>query len=154
MFDSLKEKLGSFRDDVEEQAEIEEVDEDEVTDEEVADEETVAEADESSGQTDADAVEGDEQATQVGEETDEGREDESDEDEEESGESDNNGSAGFTQKAKSFARGRFVIEEEDLEDPLWELEMALLESDVEMSVAEEISEGIREELVGETRKFT
>jgi len=65
-------------------------------------------------------------------------------------------SAGFglAKKAKSAVRGRVVIEEEDLEDPLWELEMALLESDVEMSVAEAILDQIRTELVGQERKFT
>ncbi|GGM59408.1 fused signal recognition particle receptor [Halarchaeum rubridurum] len=61
---------------------------------------------------------------------------------------------GFAKKAKSAVRGRVVIEEEDLEDPLWELEMALLESDVEMSVAEAILDQIRTELVGQERKFT
>ncbi|WP_411965023.1 signal recognition particle-docking protein FtsY [Haloferax sp. YSMS24] len=55
-------------------------------------------------------------------------------------------------RAAAFATGKVVIEEEDLEDPLWELEMALLQSDVEMNVAEEILETIREKLVGETRK--
>jgi fused signal recognition particle receptor len=61
-------------------------------------------------------------------------------------------SGGFAQRAKAFATGRIIIEEEDLEDPLWELEMALLESDVEMNVAEAILETIRENLVGESRK--
>ncbi|THE66594.1 signal recognition particle-docking protein FtsY [Salinadaptatus halalkaliphilus] len=63
-------------------------------------------------------------------------------------------STGFGRKAKSLVKGKFVIEEEDLEGPLHELEMALLSSDVEMGVAEEILENIREELVGETRTFT
>jgi len=63
-------------------------------------------------------------------------------------------SGGFVNKATSFARGRVVIEEEDLEEPLRELEFALLESDVEMSVAEEMLDRIRSDLVGEERKFT
>ncbi|SEW24233.1 signal recognition particle-docking protein FtsY [Natrinema salifodinae] len=63
-------------------------------------------------------------------------------------------STGFGAKAKSLVKGKFVIEEEDLEDPLHELEMALLSSDVEMGVAEEILDNIRNELVGETRTFT
>ncbi len=58
---------------------------------------------------------------------------------------------GFAQRAKAAALGRVVIDEERLEGPLWELEMALLESDVEMGVAEEILDRVREELVGETR---
>ncbi|QFU81978.1 signal recognition particle-docking protein FtsY [Natronorubrum aibiense] len=67
---------------------------------------------------------------------------------------DDSNSTGFGAKARSLVKGKFVIEEEDLEDPLHELEMALLSSDVEMGVAEEILDNIREELVGETRTFT
>ncbi|WP_440772122.1 signal recognition particle-docking protein FtsY [Natronorubrum sp. DTA28] len=63
-------------------------------------------------------------------------------------------STGFGNKARSLVKGKFVIEEEDLEGPLHELEMALLSSDVEMGVAEEILDNIRDELVGETRTFT
>ncbi|QSX00819.1 signal recognition particle-docking protein FtsY [Haloterrigena alkaliphila] len=63
-------------------------------------------------------------------------------------------STGFGAKARSLVKGKFVIEEEDLEGPLHELEMALLSSDVEMGVAEEILDNIRDELVGETRTFT
>ncbi|MHC3438560.1 signal recognition particle-docking protein FtsY [Natrialbaceae archaeon A-gly3] len=73
-------------------------------------------------------------------------------DDEEEETSENN--TGFGRKAKSLVRGKFVIEEEDLEEPLEELELALLTSDVEMGVAEEILDNIRDELVGETRKFT
>ncbi|WP_265109572.1 signal recognition particle-docking protein FtsY [Halosolutus halophilus] len=69
-------------------------------------------------------------------------------------EADENNSTGFGRKARSLVRGKFVIEEEDLEGPLHELELALLSSDVEMSVAEEILDNIRDELVGETRTFT
>jgi len=67
---------------------------------------------------------------------------------------DGGNSTGFGTKAKSLVKGKFVIEEEDLEGPLYELEMALLSSDVEMGVAEEILDNIRDELVGETRTFT
>lgn len=67
---------------------------------------------------------------------------------------DDNGSTGFGRKAKSLVRGKFVIEEDDLEGPLQELELALLSSDVEMGVAEEILDNIRDELIGETRTFT
>ena len=55
------------------------------------------------------------------------------------------------QRAKAFATGRIIIEEEDLEEPLWDLEMALLESDVEMSVAERILDSVRETMLGESR---
>jgi fused signal recognition particle receptor len=61
-------------------------------------------------------------------------------------------SAGRLQRAKAFATGRIIIEEEDLEEPLWQLEMALLESDVEMNVAEAILDTIREKMIGESRK--
>ena len=61
---------------------------------------------------------------------------------------------GFGAKAKSLVKGKFVIEEEDLEGPLHELELALLSSDVEMGVAEEILDNLRDELIGETRTFT
>ncbi|PSP56715.1 signal recognition particle-docking protein FtsY [Halobacteriales archaeon QS_1_67_19] len=117
MFDSLKDKLGSFREDVEETTE-----------------EKAEEADASETEAASDAASDAEPATSA----------------EESSESSDRS---FTQKAKSFAKGEIVIEEQDVEDPLWELEMALLESDVEMSVAEEILENIREDLVGATRSF-
>ena len=58
---------------------------------------------------------------------------------------------GRLKRAAAFATGRIIIEEEDLEEPLWELEMALLDADVEMSVAEGILDGLRERLIGETR---
>ncbi|WP_254521953.1 signal recognition particle-docking protein FtsY [Natrinema caseinilyticum] len=79
-----------------------------------------------------------------------------DDDEAETGdEGDDDGSStGFGAKARSLVKGKFVIEEEDLEGPLHELELALLSSDVEMGVAEEILDNIRDELVGETRTFT
>ncbi|QIB72886.1 signal recognition particle-docking protein FtsY [Halogeometricum borinquense] len=69
----------------------------------------------------------------------------------ESGQQESSG-AGRLKRAAAFATGKVIIEEEDLEDPLWELEMALLESDVEMHVAEEILDTIREKMVGETRR--
>ena len=59
---------------------------------------------------------------------------------------------GTLKRVAAFATGKIIIEEEDLEEPLWELEMALLESDVEMSVAEEILDTVREKMIGETRK--
>ncbi len=59
---------------------------------------------------------------------------------------------GFAKRAALAATGRTVITEEELETPLEELELELLQGDVEMSVAREITERIRESLVGETRK--
>ncbi|ELZ11589.1 cell division protein FtsY [Halovivax asiaticus JCM 14624] len=61
---------------------------------------------------------------------------------------------GFGRKAASLARGKFVIEEADLKGPLDQLELALLSSDVEVSVVDEIVGTMRDELVGETRTFT
>lgn len=54
-------------------------------------------------------------------------------------------------RARSLATGRVVVDADDLSDPLWELELALLESDVDVDVAGEITNRIEEELVGETR---
>ncbi|MFC3477823.1 signal recognition particle-docking protein FtsY [Halobacterium litoreum] len=136
MFDGLKDKLSNFREDAEEVAEenAEELDEAEL-DEPESDADVEAEAVGDASEPDADAA--DESAPEDGEE-------------EESSDS----SGGFVSRASSLARGRVVIDEEDLEEPLRELEFALLESDVEMSVAEEILDQIREDLVGEERKFT
>lgn len=58
---------------------------------------------------------------------------------------------GFGTRAKLFATGQSLIEAAELEEPLFELEMALLESDVEMSVTEAILDRLREELTGATR---
>jgi len=61
---------------------------------------------------------------------------------------------GFAQKAKSLVFEREVfLSEKDLEDPLWELEMALLESDLAVSVAEAIVESVKTELVGTSKKI-
>jgi fused signal recognition particle receptor len=46
-----------------------------------------------------------------------------------------------------------VIEEKSLEGPLYELELALLESDVALSVAEEIVNSVKKELAGKKRRF-
>jgi fused signal recognition particle receptor len=113
MFDGLREKLGSFREEAEE-----------VADEaaaEAAESGTEPEPEPESGSGSGDAPESDD------------------------------GGVGRLTRAKAFATGKVVIEEEDLDEPLWELEMALLESDVEMGVAEAILDRIRDELVGETR---
>jgi len=59
---------------------------------------------------------------------------------------------GLAKKAALAATGRTVITEEELEAPLESLELELLQGDVEMGVAREITERIREQLVGDTRK--
>lgn len=62
--------------------------------------------------------------------------------------------AGFIQKIKAAVlEQEFIIEEKSLKDPMWELEMALLESDVALPVAEKIVENVKTELVGTRRKI-
>jgi len=114
MFDSLKEKLDRFQEDVEEQTEPVEGED--------------AEAAESV-EPEAEEPPAEEPSTDEGDESD----------------------AGLATRAKAFATGQAIIEEEDLEQPLQELELALLSSDVEMTVAQRILENIREELAGTTR---
>ncbi|MFW5999826.1 MAG: signal recognition particle-docking protein FtsY [Halorubrum sp.] len=130
MFDGLKDKLSGFREDVEESTEVEE---------EPSDEAAAAESDASGADVD-DPAEG----AAVAPEADEAPAD---------GDSPSKNDEPSTfQRAKAFATGRIIIEEEDLEEPLWNLEMALLESDVEMSVAEQILDSVRESMLGESRK--
>ncbi|MEF8851559.1 MAG: signal recognition particle-docking protein FtsY [Haloarculaceae archaeon] len=105
MFDGLKEKLGRFSDEVEEDVDAEAVGE----------------------QGEADAAD-------VGEEAGE------------------DGGRGFGEQAKILATGKTVIDEDDLQSHLDDLELALLSSDVEMEVAEEILAGVEANLVGETRR--
>jgi fused signal recognition particle receptor len=114
MFDGLKDKLGRFKDDVEEESDEPEADEGETLDEESAEtaEEPAAEPE---------------------------KDDEDD-------------GPGLAKKAALAATGRTVITEEELEEPLEQLELELLQGDVEMSVASAITDRIREELVGATRK--
>lgn len=133
MFDGLKDKLSGFREDVEESTEAEEAppDEDAPTESDATDrgDTASAEAPAADAPGDADRAEAD---------SDDG-----------SGSDDE---PSTFQRAKAFATGRIIIEEEDLEEPLWNLEMALLESDVEMSVAEQILDSVRESMLGESRK--
>jgi len=121
MFDGLKDKLDTFRSDVEESAEdadpeVEPEDEVETDPETATDAHADTAAPDSTDDSDSDAD-----------------------------------SPGRLRRAKAFATGKVVLEEEDLEDPLWTLEMALLESDVEMGVAEAILDQIRSNLIGETK---
>jgi len=67
------------------------------------------------------------------------------------------GSEGGTRlrdKAKTLVGERaFIIEEDDLEGPLRDLELALLSQDVEVSVADEIVDRVRENLLGEKKHW-
>ncbi|WP_435183927.1 signal recognition particle-docking protein FtsY [Halobellus sp. EA9] len=146
MFDGLKNKLNSFREDVKETAEEKQAEADETAaavDEIEADADVAADSGEA---TDADAETASESEPTDGaglasEEAAAALDEEREED----------AGPGRLQRAAAFATGKVIIEEGDLEDPLWELEMALLESDVEMNVAEEILDTVREKMVGETR---
>ena len=61
---------------------------------------------------------------------------------------------GLRNKVKSIVVDReVIIDEKSIEEPLWELEMALLESDVAMDVAEEIINTIRRDLIGTKRRL-
>jgi fused signal recognition particle receptor len=72
----------------------------------------------------------------------------------ESGEGDEEDEGGLRSKAKTLVGERaFIIEEDDLEAPLQDLEMALLASDVEVEVADEIVDNVRESLVGEKKHW-
>ncbi|MGM0605102.1 MAG: signal recognition particle-docking protein FtsY [Halobacteriota archaeon] len=136
MFDGLKDKLSKFRRDVE--ATAEEQTEDGAAADSASKAETGTETGtETQTQTAGEAVSDDRTDTDS-----------------KSGDKSDSGASepGALQRAAAFATGKIIIEEEDLEEPLWELEMALLGSDVEMSVAEEILETIREKMIGETRK--
>ncbi|HPE62897.1 MAG TPA: signal recognition particle-docking protein FtsY, partial [Methanothrix sp.] len=60
----------------------------------------------------------------------------------------------FTSRARSLIfEQEVVLDEKDLTDPLWELEMALLESDVALPVAEKIVASVKDELVGRKKKI-
>ncbi|WP_423997691.1 signal recognition particle-docking protein FtsY [Halorubrum trapanicum] len=134
MFDGLKDKLSGFREDVEESAEVE------AEADESPDDEAAAESD--AGDSAPEAVGDDAAAAETASDEPTADGDSSSDDDEPS----------TFQRAKAFATGRIIIEEEDLEEPLWNLEMALLESDVEMSVAEQILDSVRESMLGESRK--
>ncbi|MHC1572666.1 MAG: signal recognition particle-docking protein FtsY [Methanosarcinales archaeon] len=61
---------------------------------------------------------------------------------------------GLRDKVRSIVVDReVIIDEKSIEEPLWELEMALLESDVAMDVAEEIINTIRRDLIGAKRRL-
>lgn len=60
----------------------------------------------------------------------------------------------FTSRAKSLIfEQEVVLDEKDLKGPLWDLEMALLESDVALPVAETIVASVRDELIGRKKKI-
>jgi len=153
VFDGLKDKLNSFREDVEETAEEAADDADEPADDV---DESTASADAAAADTervDVDDADADDSAASTAAETDAETPGSDAAESDDADDSDDSSSGpGTLKRAAAFATGKVIIEEEDLEDPLWELEMALLESDVEMSVAEEILDTVEETMIGETRK--
>ena len=160
MFDGLKDKLGSFREDVEETAEEKAEAEAAAS---VEGDDPTEEADGTSAPADGADAEADGPVA-ADDETDASAEGDTEPDTDGDAElaaeeaaaalredGDETSGPGRLKRAAAFATGKIIIEEEDLEDPLWNLEMALLESDVEMNVAEEILDTIREKMIGETR---
>jgi len=64
------------------------------------------------------------------------------------------GGFSFASRAKSLIfEQEVVLSENDLEEPLWELEIALLESDVALPVAEDIVNTVKGELAGKKKKI-
>jgi len=152
MFDGLKEKLGRFSDEVEE-----DVDDDAL--EEEAPEGDGDAPDEADGDQAAAEAGGDEAVanTTAPEERTEGASDASPDPEgaaadETDEDTDDDSSRSLGERAKLFATGKTVIDEDDLQNHLDDLELALLQSDVEMGVAQEILDGVEANLVGETRR--
>ena len=157
MFDGLKEKLGRFSEDVEEDVDDEAVEEEPVEGEA---EQPPAEGDAEAGagespdaETAADApadapdetAAGADEASEASVDADGADDDADDTDADDGGRS-------LGERAKLFATGKTVIDEDDLQDHLDDLELALLQSDVEMGVAQEILDGVERNLVGETRR--
>jgi len=135
MFDGLREKLGKFSSDVEEDVETEPETDNGAGDSQPADDESVEPATDdepvTDGKTDPGADEKEESASEPQSEEDD---------------------RGFTERAKILATGKTVIDEDDLSEHLDDLELTLLSSDVEMSVAGEILDGVEANLVGDTRR--
>jgi fused signal recognition particle receptor len=179
MFDGLKDKLSGFTSDVEEDVDEDAVEDEAIADAETetdsaeqsaesasspettpdtdtATEEPAEQADAAGADTaatDAAAERDDESVDDTADESDgESVEDTADESGDGSAADDDSGGRSFTEKAKIMATGKTVIEEEDLQKHLDELELALLSSDVEMNVANEILSGVKENLSGETRR--
>jgi len=144
MFDGLKEKLDSFTQDAEADVDADAVEEPGAE----ADTDTAPE-----GDTDEDTVES--TASDAGEDATrdvDAAAAESDAGAVEPADGDDSAGRGLAERAKLFATGKTVIDEDDLEKHLQELEFALLGSDVELEVAQEILDRVEENLVGETRR--
>ena len=155
MFDGLKDKLSKFRQDVEENADANAETDGDAESDDVGDAPAENDATDVGGDVERSASDVDSGGSDVNSDTNAGGTDTGGVDADDSDGSETPGESsgpGALKRAAAFATGKVIIEEDDLEKPLWELEMALLGSDVEMSVAEEILETVREKMIGETRK--
>jgi fused signal recognition particle receptor len=158
MFDGLKDKLSSFTEDVEEEADLEEAeaeaDADRSPDEaaDAATAEPVDDQSEDSESPDAERQEATHESEPTASETADAEPDAEPADADSADtESEESSSAGLTKKAKAFATGKTVIDEDELQKHLDELEVALLDSNVELEVTIEILNGVEANLTGETR---
>jgi len=156
MFDGLKDKLRGFSSDVEEEVDEADLEAGDVDAGDVADAEAeVAEADVAdAGVSENEVAAAEDRPT--GAEGDAPAQAEADADEEsvagaEADGEDGDG-RGLGERAKLFATGKTVIDEGDLAPHLDDLEMALLSSDVELGVANEVLDGVEANLTGETRR--
>ena len=143
MFDGLKEKLDSFTDEAEEDVDEEALEAAEAETEEAA----APDAEDVPAEADTAAADSDD-----AQEADAGAEDAPAPATAEPAADDAEEGRGLTERAKLFATGKTVIDEEDLQSHLDDLEFALLGSDVELQAAREILDGVEENLVGETRR--
>ncbi len=119
--------------------------------------ETATEATESEPPS-ADATEADQPASSAGIDDEATAEDGDDEvaaedgdDEATAEDDDDESNAGFAKRAKLLASGKTLIETDDLQPHLDELEVALLDSNVELEVVIEILDGVEANLTGEAR---
>ena len=147
MFDGLKEKLGRFRDDVEKETE----------DAHAADAEAEPEpSDDATAETAAAEADAEPEPAASGEPVEPTTADAEDEPAAEptNEEREQSSDSGFMHRARSLATGQIVIDPEVIEQPLDELEFALLESDVEFTVAQEIVANLRSDLENATRGMT
>lgn len=160
MFDGLKEKLGRFRDDVEEEAETAESDDataDAGVEPEGATEERIAESQASTEppvEAEPDAESDPAGSGEPVEPEEPVKESEPRPESEPAFEERSDSGSGFMHRARSLATGQIVIDPEVIEGPLDDLEFALLESDVEFTVAREIVANLRDDLENATRGMT
>ncbi|WP_336325450.1 signal recognition particle-docking protein FtsY [Halovenus sp. HT40] len=162
MFDGLKDKLKGFTEDVEDEAELDEAEAEADAEAEAAQSGSASDEEETGEQTaaSADPVEQDgtdsaptaaEPDSDTAVDTEESAPDEETDSTEQEPADSEGGGLGLTGKAKALATGKTIIEQEELQPHLDELEVALLDSNVELEVTIEILNGIEENLAGEAR---